>query len=363
MAAQGSAPAALDETASQVDDTIDDDVTDLSESEDDGFESEYDTIADQFFWNGVPWSVLADNTRLNRLNPWQDVDDDDPLLHKNRAKRDGSNRWVRYVPEWTDPDYDEKWEVLEVTDDEPMRRRRGVGDVYQRLRPALRPLDVLRNPTEWARRYGIHPDQGDGRSRMTPVKAGGRRFHLNGLRTTPDGQQKTFLDMGDLDAAEREFHRSGGAEMGLTYLQGLEQLATRDPEAPEAEIAAGLLTLLGGIARDEFHQRHMFPGHTTDEVCDLPSGLITAFADTAVAATPTQRPRHQWERRLGPCRPPTSVSRPHRAPASSALTSPPRAPPAFSSATGGSPQKVSATMLVFRYSTTTSTTSWASGPR
>ncbi|KAK8033502.1 hypothetical protein PG991_002900 [Apiospora marii] len=86
---------------------------------------------------------------------------------------DGSWDYVVYVPEWTDPLWDPAWQRVYGTD---KKKRRPQRDVLQSLRPALRPEDAVRNPTPYARRWGIPRDRNDGRSRTSPTFSRTRDF-------------------------------------------------------------------------------------------------------------------------------------------------------------------------------------------
>lgn len=86
---------------------------------------------------------------------------------------DGSWDFVVYVPEWTDPAWDPAWERIYGTD---KKKARPQLDVLQSLRPALRPEDAVRNPTPYARRWGIPGDRNDGRSRTSPTFSRTRDF-------------------------------------------------------------------------------------------------------------------------------------------------------------------------------------------
>ncbi|KAI1151432.1 hypothetical protein F4825DRAFT_451465 [Nemania diffusa] len=74
---------------------------------------------------------------------------------------------VRYLPAWMDPNYKE--EVVNTPAGVRKRNTAGTRDALYNLRPALRLSDTIRNPTEYALRYGIAEDRLDGRSRMSPT--------------------------------------------------------------------------------------------------------------------------------------------------------------------------------------------------
>lgn len=95
--------------------------------------------------------------------------------HQPPPKQPGDGSWdfVVYVPEWTDPLWDPAWERLYGTDKKKQRLQR---DALQNLRPALRPEDAVRNPTPYARRWGIAAERNDGRSRTSPTFSRTRDF-------------------------------------------------------------------------------------------------------------------------------------------------------------------------------------------
>ncbi|KAF3763449.1 hypothetical protein M406DRAFT_74062 [Cryphonectria parasitica EP155] len=75
-----------------------------------------------------------------------------------------------YVPSWTHPLWREDVEI--AFDGTWYKVRQKLGDPAASMRPALRPEDEARHPTEYARRFGVHTDrQRDnwGHSRMTPT--------------------------------------------------------------------------------------------------------------------------------------------------------------------------------------------------
>ncbi|KAI0508907.1 hypothetical protein F5B22DRAFT_649606 [Xylaria bambusicola] len=87
----------------------------------------------------------------------------DKVPDKDPAK--GSWKHVVYVPEWTDPDYKENFMKTPAG----RWRKNQVRDAIANLRPALRLEDAIRNPTDYALRFGIADGRRDGRSRMSPT--------------------------------------------------------------------------------------------------------------------------------------------------------------------------------------------------
>lgn len=79
---------------------------------------------------------------------------------------DEDDQRERWVPAWSHPDW--------VDDDEQGGHRSQsdfkITDGFLDLvRPALRPEDQGKNPSEYAKRFGIFPGRTDGRSRASPV--------------------------------------------------------------------------------------------------------------------------------------------------------------------------------------------------
>ncbi|KAI0131863.1 hypothetical protein BJ170DRAFT_730044 [Xylariales sp. AK1849] len=108
---------------------------------------------------------------------WKQVDaslvDNQPAEHQGKPvhnpppKVPGSGSWdcLLYVPAWSDPEY------VPGSRLDSQRYKRKVSaprDALQMLRPALLAQDAIRNPTAYAKRWGIHPDRLDGRSRLSP---------------------------------------------------------------------------------------------------------------------------------------------------------------------------------------------------
>ncbi|KAH8681700.1 hypothetical protein BX600DRAFT_491873 [Xylariales sp. PMI_506] len=95
-------------------------------------------------------------------------DKGEPFPPDTARKSRGSWNHVLYIPAWTDPRCS--------ADRETKRDPRGVypvknprRDALQTLRPALLPVDARFHPTEYAKRFGLHPDRNDGRSCLSPA--------------------------------------------------------------------------------------------------------------------------------------------------------------------------------------------------
>ncbi|KAK7981507.1 hypothetical protein PG988_003745 [Apiospora saccharicola] len=136
-------------------------------------------------WDWVPFlsAVFEFDTKVpldddeDAINFVEEEDDDDSDDDSNagdtNSPGDGSWNYVVYVPEWSDPAWDPAWERIYGTNTKRLRPQR---DVFQTLRPALRPEDLVRNPTPYARRWGIPGDRTDGRSRTSPTFSRTRDF-------------------------------------------------------------------------------------------------------------------------------------------------------------------------------------------
>ncbi|KAI0410448.1 hypothetical protein F5X98DRAFT_381780 [Xylaria grammica] len=87
----------------------------------------------------------------------------DQVPDKDPAK--GSWKHVVYAPDWTDPDYTDSHMLAPFGS----WRINTTSESTYNLRPALRLEDTIRNPTDYALRFGIAPGRLDGRSRMSPT--------------------------------------------------------------------------------------------------------------------------------------------------------------------------------------------------
>ncbi|KAI1451759.1 hypothetical protein F4805DRAFT_473192 [Annulohypoxylon moriforme] len=116
----------------------------------------------------------------------------------------GSWDYTCYVPEWSHPEFDPGTvnyftrEVRHISNRDPINR------VY----PALRAVDQVKGATEFARHFGIHPDEPGGRSRLSPTLAPTRNpfDHLAAQISTlsPDARQ-ALIDASRQAAIQRGF--------------------------------------------------------------------------------------------------------------------------------------------------------------
>lgn len=150
--------------------------------------------------------------------------------------KDGSWKHVRYIPPWTDPE----WQ-----DDGPTRMNSDwkIRDhVLDRLRPALLVQDQTQNPTAYARRFGIFPGRTDGRSRTSPTRSESRILFPGqnlGIKTGKElsdkfqslaDQQNVPLDdymidhvpdMQDVDEVEQQYMQAYEELVTDEYWQGV----------------------------------------------------------------------------------------------------------------------------------------------
>jgi hypothetical protein len=88
---------------------------------------------------------------MNKNNP--------PPVIPPKPLNAGSFKHTMYVPEWTDPIYVP-----------PKHNPDSAFTLRQTLRPAQLVIDAPKNPTPYAKRFGIYPYGIDGRSLLTPTE-------------------------------------------------------------------------------------------------------------------------------------------------------------------------------------------------
>ncbi|KAK1831863.1 hypothetical protein QBC39DRAFT_350345 [Podospora conica] len=207
---------------------------------------------------GVIWDSTKENEELGRIEdhsrPPLPVSQQDPGSNlPTGTGLDGEWTYVEYIPRWTAPDWNDD-KVMTTTENNIVTKipRR---DYTQLVRPALLPRDDVRNPTPYARRYGIHPDDHGGRSKMSPGFSDTRCVNLSHAQMTGTGV-KAYVDAADLDQA---ISKCGG-----TVSQFLETVKNL-PQHPKYEPWFAMHRLYMAIKDDEDYQKVMFDGLTTDE--------------------------------------------------------------------------------------------------
>ncbi|KAI0114333.1 hypothetical protein GGR51DRAFT_577369 [Nemania sp. FL0031] len=201
-------------------------------------------------------------------------------------------KYVRYIPAWTDPDYRE--EIIETPGLNLIRNSLTTRDSLYNLRPALRHSDSIRNPTEYALRFGIAADRLDGRSRMSPswsetrnpladftnqvnrlsdeerklaVELSGRRFRQR--NEIPPPGQEILPEVMELLLSQRglltnrafiaEVEKAAGEGMSLDQM--VQELERGNPETKTAH-----RVYLEDAMDDQDYQRLLLGGLTTDEL-------------------------------------------------------------------------------------------------
>ncbi|KAI0829597.1 hypothetical protein F5Y06DRAFT_211243 [Hypoxylon sp. FL0890] len=218
----------------------------------------------------------------------------------------GSWDWVWYIPEWSHPDFHPD---IARTYSGSIKYI-GHSDPLSLMRPALRTADRVRAPTEWAKRFGIHPDELGGRSRLSPTLSSTRdpfEDFANQVNRLSEEETKQAIQL-TKEAANRagvklpddpnyidpmvmeemlsQHGLMSGAElkeslkevMGKTdNIQNLDALVEvlneRNPEIYKAH-----QTFLHNALRDQDYQRLVFHEMTTDE---LVSGNVLTMSNDA----------------------------------------------------------------------------------
>jgi hypothetical protein len=244
--------------------------SDPSTTEDDASVSSSDPD-DEAFWasSGIDWDSVLRDQQFEELQKGEILRPDDPRLRRNqpprRVKKVNNADWeyVVYIPEWTDPDFDESF-VLVDNDDGTTEKLARYGDHWWRSRPSQLLVDEIRAPTQFARRWGIHPEELGGRSRISPSESETRRALLNSIQPTPSGHNKNYVDMSDLKAAHSAFILQ---QMGNSSQCSFSDALAEQVQAagPGVEVAAALQSLLAKVEDDKLWQRYIFNAFSTDD--------------------------------------------------------------------------------------------------
>ncbi|KAK4454255.1 hypothetical protein QBC34DRAFT_392922 [Podospora aff. communis PSN243] len=168
-----------------------------------------------------------------------------------KSKLKGSTKFAVYVPPWTNPRWEDHTTVKGKVSGQPITFERR--DVSMLVRPALLPEDEKKNPTEYAKRYGINPDAAsEGRSRMSPDRSTSRKATV----TTDTGAEVTVTG----EDFRNEYERSGRSMD--TLFQTIEAV---DPKDPRYAYYQALKRFFNVLADDRDYQRLLMRGLTTDE--------------------------------------------------------------------------------------------------
>ncbi|KAI2633599.1 hypothetical protein GGS26DRAFT_590356 [Hypomontagnella submonticulosa] len=209
-------------------------------------------------------------------------------IEKNQDPGQGGWRYAWYIPEWSHPNHDPNL----LVEYPPEFRHRPSKEPLHRLRPALRTVDKYRNPSEWAKRFGIHPDERGGRSRLSPTLAPSRnpledvatQFKLvddatqaevireSRERAKKDGK-KVGADYIDPDVMDRILEEVGvsrkmlreNLEKGLSHGENVEQLLS-EASKKNPLFARMHANFIRNVLEDQDYQRVLFHDMTSDEL-------------------------------------------------------------------------------------------------
>jgi len=163
----------------------------------------------------------------------------------------GEYKYIKYIPSWSDPDWRDQPDVTirspGGTETSVPRR-----DVTQLIRPAILPQDAAENPTQYALRFGINPDVGEGRSRMSPDLSASRTARL----TADTGAE---ISVNAIDFTN-EIHKRGG--IGALFA-AMDAVREDDPMYARFQAMKKFREML---VDDKEYQRFFHLDITTDEV-------------------------------------------------------------------------------------------------
>ncbi len=198
--------------------------------------------------------------------------------------------WIWYVPAWSHPDYSDHINVHY----NGRRYIRGTIDPTTRLRPAMRSEDMIRDPTPYAWRLGIHPDEHGGRSHFSPTIAPTRdpledfgthwdsvtvpdqaqliaETQRRGIRDPANPDNKAYVDQGVLEDHFSQY----GIVIGRAFRDQVQAQITNGKSLEEIIADLGQnrpidtqanTNFLNSALRDQDYQRFVFQGLTTDEL-------------------------------------------------------------------------------------------------
>lgn len=198
----------------------------------------------------------------------------------------GGRDHVWYIPAWSHPRHTDSF----VTGPRGDRRLRRTVDPTNTLRPALLPQDALRNPTDYAKRWGIFPGDLGGRSHLSPTLSPSRdpladyatqrdllsdveRQHLvnetrnRGLGSSADPNHINPTVLEEYFASNqvstgKQFADEIAAQLPNTDFEELVQyLRQKRPETLAAN-----RNFIDGVLRDQDWQRFLFQEMSTDEM-------------------------------------------------------------------------------------------------
>ncbi|KAJ3574737.1 hypothetical protein NPX13_g4269 [Xylaria arbuscula] len=222
----------------------------------------------------------------------------DKVPDKDPAK--GSWDHVRYHPEWTEIKSSMTYVVLENYTEKFMRtpanrwRVNNYRDAIFNIRPALRFEDTIKNPTEYALRFGIAEGRQDGRSRMSPtwshtrnpvddlanqvesldeyskliaielsreIREARGEMPFSSQEILPEVMDAVLKRDGLLNNTQLKAEVAKAAEGGMSLDQMVEELEVKHPRLRELH-----RNFLDNALDDQDYQRIILDGMTTDEL-------------------------------------------------------------------------------------------------
>ncbi|KAJ2903073.1 hypothetical protein MKZ38_010494 [Zalerion maritima] len=143
--------------------------------------------------DGVPLNLMVDEPEWEELGP---------------------RTYVKYIPRFTHPNFNDKNSTSLGPTGQPGVQRTP-WNMLLGIRPAILPQDSVKNPTEYARRFGIFPGRMDGRSLMSPVRS---RADLGDILRMNTNQIRDARDCLVGEARDRET-RGDSSGLGLSDLK------------------------------------------------------------------------------------------------------------------------------------------------
>lgn len=162
--------------------------------------------------------------------------------------------YYEYVPPWTDPEFEAE---------RPTGKGFFRGNFFNRMYPAQTDESLAKNPTEMAKRYGIHPNRTDGRSGLSPAWAISRRYQLQNGESVGAEDIDRFLQENYF--ASKEAKASGESIDEYIKKQSL-RVAKTGEEVKLLEMWKICRKHTEDIQQDQNFQRLVFDGYTTDEL-------------------------------------------------------------------------------------------------
>ena len=238
---------------------------------DDDSSSETTTSSEASSQAGVDWlavgvDYLTTQEAINALGKRKPIPRPPPASPRSaapvhppprRIELNGVKTFVRWDPYWCDPEWDDAHYRIDVEEGEAAQWV----DILpmDKQRPALLPKDALRNPTPYSQRFGIHPDQLDGRSRLSPSFSTTRRVQLSHAQQTPTGK-KDYVNVQDVQEC-LTMNNHNPSESPSGYFRGL-----LETQAGNTDVVEAYLQLQDLLEQDELYQHVVLLDATTDDV-------------------------------------------------------------------------------------------------